>query len=93
MTLTTYAADARSSRQGWRPSDDVAGLTTGLRPEDSYLRSVVTDGQQQRLGAIINGGVGEGVLAGVGEAEQALERQRVGERDLNLGGGGLLRGD
>jgi hypothetical protein len=64
-----------------------------LRPEDSYLRPVVTDGQQQRLGAIINGGVGEGVLAGLDEAEQALERQRVGERDLNMGGGGLLRGD
>jgi hypothetical protein len=44
------------------------------------------------LNVSIEGGICEAVLAGVDELEQALERQRVGERDLDLGGG-LLSGD
>jgi hypothetical protein len=43
-------------------------LACGAR---GHLRPVVTDGQQQRLAAVIDGGVGEAVLAGIYFVEQA----------------------
>jgi hypothetical protein len=57
-----------------------------------HLRAVVAEGQQYRLGRVIDGGVDQAVLAGDDALQQTLGGQRVSEDHLDLGGG-LLGGD
>jgi hypothetical protein len=54
---------------------------------------VVAEGQQHRLGGVVHGGVDQAVLAGGDQLQQALALQRLGEHDLDLGGGLLHRDD
>jgi hypothetical protein len=57
-----------------------------------HLRAVVAHRQQDRPGRVVYACVGQAVLAGGDARQQALAFQRLGEHDLDLGGG-LLRGD